>query len=92
MITLTQRPAESWTHCSFQGHLGELQRRHEDVGEPILNHPLNLAAVGRQELEGYASAVGALLDHLAGKHADGCLVRLAGDQLPAVRHAFTEGA
>ena len=92
MTTLTQQPLESWTPCSFQGHLGELQRRHEDVGEPILNHPLNSAAVDRQELVDYITSVGALIDHLAGKHADGCLVSLAGDQLAAVRHAFTEGA
>src|SRR5207302_9683387 len=74
VTTLAQRSAESWTPCTFQGHLDDLQRRHEDVGEPILDHPLTAALTSRQELVGSIVAVAALMDHLAGKHADGCLV------------------
>ncbi len=76
MTTLAQRPAESWTPCTFQGHLDYLQRRHGDVGEPILDHPLNGALTSRQELVDYITAVGDLVDHLAGKHADACPVQL----------------
>ena len=59
--------APSWSPCRFQGHLDEVRLRHEDVG----SHPYDHGAH-----EALWEAVGELLNHLDGLHADDLAVEL----------------
>ena len=61
---------ESWTRCTHEGHLDEVRVRHEDVG----SHPHDRGAE-----EALWEAVGTLLNHLDGLHADDVLVQLVGE-------------
>jgi hypothetical protein len=60
----------SWTPCTQQGHLDEVRVRHEDVG----SHPYDQGAQ-----EALWEAVGTLLNHLDGLHADDVLVQLVAE-------------
>ncbi len=73
------QPALSWTPCSFPGHLDAVRDLHEDVADRVLSLPPGLITVGPHELTAYLEAVGELIDHLDGKHADGCRVEPAGE-------------
>jgi len=56
-----------WTSCSFQGHLDEVRIHHEDLaGRPS----------DRDRWESLWSAVGELLNHIDGFHADDCRIHL----------------
>ncbi len=70
MPTVSQKPAESWTPCTHQGHLDEVRVHHEDVA----SHPYD-----RSAQEALWEAVGALLNHLDGLHADDVLVQLVAE-------------
>jgi hypothetical protein len=68
--TLSQKPAESWTPCTHQAHLDEVRIHHEDVAA----HPYDRGAQ-----EALWEAVGVLLNHLDGLHADDVLVQLVAE-------------
>jgi hypothetical protein len=74
MATVHVSPARSeppsWTPCTQQGHLDEVRIRHEDAGA----HPSDRGAQ-----EALWEAVGALLNHLDGLHADDVLVQLVAE-------------
>ncbi len=89
MTTLTQRPAESWRPCSFQAHLDDVRDLHEDLADRLLCLPPGLTTVGPHQLEEYVKAIGTLLDHLDGKHADHCLVELTAPEPPVDPPAST---
>jgi hypothetical protein len=76
VTTLTQRPAGSWTPCTYQGHLDDVRELHEDIADRVLCLPHGMAVVGFYQLDDYVKAIGVLLDHLDGKHAADCLVEL----------------
>jgi hypothetical protein len=65
----TLHPA-TWTPCTQQGHLDDLRVHHEDVGA----HPLD-----RDAQTALWEAVGTLLNHLDGLHADDVLVQLVAE-------------
>ena len=60
----------SWTPCTHQGHLDEVRVRHEDVA----GHPYDRGAQ-----EALWEAVGELLNHLDGLHADEVRVQLVAE-------------
>ncbi len=70
------QPAPSWSPCSFPAHLDAIRDLHEDVADRVLSLPPGLITVGPHELAAYLEAVGELLAHLDGKHADSGLVEL----------------
>ena len=79
MTTLTQRPARSWTPCTYQGHLDDVRELH-DIADRVLCLPHGMAVVGFYQLDDYVKAIGVLLDHLDGKHAAACLVELTAEK------------
>ena len=58
---------DGWRPCTHQRHLDELRRLHDDVA----SHPTDRCAQAA-----LWEAVGELLNHLDGLHADDCLVQL----------------
>ncbi len=70
MPTLSQKPAESWTPCTHQTHLDEVRVHQEDVAAHMYD---------RGAQEALWEAVGTLLNHLDGRHADDVLVQLVAE-------------
>ena len=78
---VTSQPAQSWQSCTFQGHLDATRVRHQDLaGNPY----------DRGAQEALWEAVGELLNHHDGLHADDVLVELIASEQVEARPARWE--
>ncbi len=75
------QPSQNWKPCTFQGHLDATRGRHEDLaGNPY----------DRGAQEALWEAVGELLNHLDGLHAEDVLVELIASEQVVVQTARGE--